>query len=71
MKYRLYFEDDNYQRILIAACSEVDIIHFIYEDAATRFPNFKIYYVRSFVENNITYYDFGSHSSYYVAIPII
>ena len=32
-------------------------------------PNFKIYYVRSWTENNVRTYDVGSHTEFFKLIP--
>lgn len=68
--YKLFFEFPDASRVLVCEnINEEDIVSKIYEDMALHNPNFKIYYVRSWMENGNIIYDYGSHVSYYVAMP--
>lgn len=68
--YKLFFEFPDASRVLVSEhIDEKDIVSKIYEDMALHNPNFKIYYVRSWMENGNLIYDYGSHVSFYVAMP--
>lgn len=68
--YKLFFEFPDASRALVCEnINEEDIVSKIYEDMALHSPNFKIYYVRGWMQDGNLIYDFGSHSCFYVAMP--
>ena len=68
--YKLFFEFPDASRVLVSEhIDEKDIVSKIYEDMALHNPDFKIYYVRSWIQDGNIIYDYGSYVSFYVAIP--
>ena len=66
MKTLLYFQD-NYgtDRFVTAITNKEDIIPTIQQYAHSLNPKFKIFYIRSWKENDKTWYDVGSHSEFF------
>lgn len=63
----LYFEHADRRRSLVATDVTFDnVIELIHADVERRNPNFRIYYLRSWMYKNEKYYDVGSHTEFYV-----
>lgn len=63
----LYFEHSNGTVSLVSSeATQENVVKLINQDVESRNKNFKIYYIRSWTVEDITYFDIGSWSEYYL-----
>ena len=69
--YKVYFENRFEERIFIGEASNEEEIHQTWQtDLKNRNPNYKVYYFRSWTNNEgEKVIDCGSHCEYYIAVP--
>ena len=68
--YKLYFENASGEHRLVKEnLIEEAIIPAIYSYINLINPNYKVYYINSHMEENKIWYDVGSHSEFFFAIP--
>lgn len=70
--FNVYFENHFDERIFIGeAKSEEEIYQLIKSDISVRAqPSFQWYYTRSWTRDGEKIYDVGSHTEFYIAVPI-
>lgn len=63
----LYFQHSNGTVSLVSAdATQENVFKLINQDVESRNKNFNIYYIRSWTVKDITYFDVGSWSEYYL-----
>ena len=71
MLYNLFFLDKYDNKKFICTCEEDNIVKnihaFIRECNKYRKTPFKVYYTRTWKENNQLWFDVGSHSEFFIA----
>lgn len=67
-EFNLYFNDKYNKNRFIATCSEDKIIKNIKKFIKSVNSDFEVYYIRSWQEENKTWYDVGSHSEFFYTI---
>lgn len=66
--YNLFFNNQYDENEFIVNCIEKDIMKNIKEFVKRINPNFKIYYIRSWIdEDDKIWYDVGSHNEFFFA----
>lgn len=70
--FNVYFENRFDERIFIGeAKSEEEIYQLIKSDISVRAqPSFQWYYTRSWTRDGEKIYDVGSHTEFYIAVPV-
>lgn len=67
----LYFENRFGERRFVCECEENQVVSNIYAEVESMNPNYRIYYVRSWKnEEGETIWDCGSWSENFVSIPV-
>lgn len=70
MKHALYFQHSNNELTLVEEnVTESNVINSIKTYIKKLNPNFKIYYIRTWVDNGVEIYDVGSHTEFFHVIP--
>ena len=70
--YNVYFENRYEERIFLDCVKSEEIYSVIEKDIKTRAqPSFKWYYTRTWTrDDGEKVYDVGSHSEFYIAVPV-
>ena len=63
--YNLFFNNRYNENKFVTKCTKENIIEEIQTFINQKNPNFKIYYIRTWIDNNKTWYDVGSHTEFF------
>jgi hypothetical protein len=63
--YNLFFNNQYNENKFVTTCEKEEVMKEIKNFIKQLNPNFKIYYIRAWEEDNKTWYDVGSHSEFF------
>lgn len=69
--FNLYFQRANGELRFIQKVDKEEILSAINKEVERLNPNYKIYYVRSWGDDNRITYDVGSHTEFFIAEKVI